>query len=141
MRKCLYFIRPQPTRFPGIWQASNNAGATRFALAQHRGHERVGTLWAERFNSVIVEDGVAARAMAAYIGLNPVRAGIVTEPTDYRWNIRDLRKGTGRGHRPRHYIRHGNHPSHSYALFARIRWSDILDPCKRPISPQQHRWA
>jgi hypothetical protein len=34
-------------------------------------------LWEERFKSVIVESGVAARTIAAYIDLNPVRAGMV----------------------------------------------------------------
>jgi hypothetical protein len=36
--------------------------------------------------SVIVESGVAARTMAAYIDLNPVRAGMVKDPADYRWS-------------------------------------------------------
>ena len=49
-------------------------------------HERTGTLWEARFKSVLVEDGVAARMMAAYIDLNPVRAGMVAEPADYRWS-------------------------------------------------------
>ena len=35
-------------------------------------HQRKGTLWEERFKSVIVESGIAARTMAAYIDLNPV---------------------------------------------------------------------
>jgi len=35
---------------------------------------------------VIVESGVAARTMAAYIDLNPVRAGMVADPADYRWS-------------------------------------------------------
>ena len=35
---------------------------------------------------MIVESGVAARTMAAYIDLNPVRAGMVTDPADYRWS-------------------------------------------------------
>jgi len=35
---------------------------------------------------VIVESGVAARTMAAYIDLNPVRAGMVKDPADYRWS-------------------------------------------------------
>jgi REP element-mobilizing transposase RayT len=53
----------------------------------HNGkHERTGHLWESRFKSVIVEDGVAARTMAAYIDLNPVRAGIVTDPAEYRWS-------------------------------------------------------
>jgi REP element-mobilizing transposase RayT len=49
-------------------------------------HKRTGTLWEQRFKSVIVEGGVAARTMAAYIDLNPVRAGMVEDPADYRWS-------------------------------------------------------
>ena len=35
---------------------------------------------------MLVEDGTAARAIAAYIDLNPVRAGICADPADYRWS-------------------------------------------------------
>jgi hypothetical protein len=49
-------------------------------------HERSGTLWERAFKSVVVEDGEASRAVAAYIDLNPVRAGIVEDPADYRWS-------------------------------------------------------
>jgi REP element-mobilizing transposase RayT len=49
-------------------------------------HKRTGTLWEQRFKSVIVESGTAARTMAAYIDLNPVRAGIVEDPAEYRWS-------------------------------------------------------
>jgi len=48
-------------------------------------HSRKGTLFEERFKSVLVEDGHALRLMAAYIDLNPVRAGIVEDPVDYKW--------------------------------------------------------
>ena len=49
-------------------------------------HNRVGTLWESRFKSVLVEgnEGVLL-TMAAYIDLNPVRAGMVERPEDYRW--------------------------------------------------------
>ncbi len=50
-------------------------------------HDRYGTLWAERFKSTVVEGREAAlRVTAAYIDLNPVRAGIVEDPKDYRWS-------------------------------------------------------
>ena len=49
-------------------------------------HQRSGTLWEGRFKSVLVEEGVAARAMAAYIDLNPVRADMVQDPALYRWS-------------------------------------------------------
>ena len=58
----------------------------RFTRWFNRTHSRTGTLWEERFKSVIVESGVAARTMAAYIDLNPVRAGMVRDPADYRWS-------------------------------------------------------
>ena len=58
----------------------------RFTRWFNRTHSRTGTLWEERFKSVIVESGVAARTMAAYIDLNPVRAGMVKDPADYRWS-------------------------------------------------------
>lgn len=49
-------------------------------------NDRKGPLWEERFKSVLVqgEPGVLA-VVAAYIDLNAVRAGIVSEPRQWRW--------------------------------------------------------
>jgi REP element-mobilizing transposase RayT len=58
----------------------------RFSQWFNRAHSRSGVLWEDRFKSVIVEDGVAARTIAAYIDLNPLRAGMVKDPADYRWS-------------------------------------------------------
>lgn len=53
----------------------------------NREHDRIGPLWAGRFKSVLVEDSdLALLAMATYIDLNPVRAGMVRDPKDYRWS-------------------------------------------------------
>ena len=58
----------------------------RFTQWYNRRHGRKGTLWEERFKSVLVEgSGTTLAAMAAYIDLNPVRAGLVEDPKDYRW--------------------------------------------------------
>ena len=58
----------------------------RFSVWYNRSHERFGTLWAERFKSVLVEGkGNPLQTMAAYIDLNPVRAGLVEDPKDYRF--------------------------------------------------------
>ncbi|MEP4076449.1 transposase [Haloferula sp.] len=57
----------------------------RFTQWFNKKHGRRGYLWEDRFKSVLVEDGHAARTMAAYIDLNPVRAGMVIDPKDYRW--------------------------------------------------------
>ena len=58
----------------------------RYTQWHNRTRQRTGRLWEDRFKSVIVEDGVACKAMAAYIDLNPVRAGMVEEPAAYRWS-------------------------------------------------------
>ena len=48
-------------------------------------HNRRGTLWMERFKSVLVEDSREVREiMATYIDLNPVRAEMVEDPKNYR---------------------------------------------------------
>ena len=52
--------------------------------AHHEGHE--GTLWQGRFSSTLVEGGGSLAAVAAYIDLNPVRAGLVADPKDYRFS-------------------------------------------------------
>ncbi|MFN0128492.1 MAG: transposase [Verrucomicrobiales bacterium] len=51
-----------------------------------RATRRTGTLWEDRYRSVLVERGTALQAMAAYIDLNPVRAGLVSDPKDFRWS-------------------------------------------------------
>ena len=58
----------------------------RFSAWYNRQQGRFGTLWAERFRSTLVE-GIADTMLivSAYIDLNPVRAGIVKDPGDYRF--------------------------------------------------------
>ena len=58
----------------------------RFSVWYNRNHNRYGTLWMDRFKSVLVEgEGNPLQTMAAYIDLNPVRAGLVEDPKDYRF--------------------------------------------------------
>lgn len=58
----------------------------RFSVWYNRNHERFGPLWAERFRSVLVENEPhVLRTVAAYIDLNPVRAHLVDDPSEYRW--------------------------------------------------------
>jgi REP element-mobilizing transposase RayT len=59
----------------------------RYSMSYNGRHGRSGTLWEDRFKSVLVENSESARAaVAAYIDLNPVRAKIVADPKDYRWS-------------------------------------------------------
>jgi len=58
----------------------------RFTMSYNRRHERQGTLWESRFKSVLFEGSRRALwTLAAYIDLNAVRAGILSDPQEYRF--------------------------------------------------------
>ena len=61
----------------------------RFSIYYNANHGRrgAGPLWHDRFKSVLVEENENAQVtVAAYIDLNPVRAGAVKDPKDYHWS-------------------------------------------------------
>lgn len=49
-------------------------------------HQRTGTPWGGRFRSTVVAADRYLLACMRYIELNPVRAGLVADPGDYRWS-------------------------------------------------------
>lgn len=58
----------------------------RFSTWYNRNNERKGTLWEERYRSVLIEDSeYSIVTVGCYIDLNPVRAGIVKDARDYRY--------------------------------------------------------
>ncbi len=76
----------------------------RFSSFYNRTHQRSGTLWEERFRSVIVEgEETTLMTMALYIDLNPIRAGITSDPADYRFC--GYAEAVGGGERAREGIR------------------------------------
>jgi hypothetical protein len=99
----------------------------RFTRWFNRTHNRTGTLWEERYKSVIVESGIAARTMAAYIDLNPVRAGMVSDPAEYRWSSYGEAVGggpKGNGKKAREGLVRAC-MSHQGAGFEADRWKEI----------------
>src|SRR4051812_10432636 len=46
---------------------------------------RTGTLWEGRYKSTLIQAERYLLACMVYIDLNPVRAGMVANPADYRW--------------------------------------------------------
>jgi hypothetical protein len=57
-----------------------------FTRYYNKRHHRRGYFWGDRFKSVIVEKGETLINCLSYIDLNPLRAGIVARPENYRWN-------------------------------------------------------
>lgn len=59
----------------------------RFTIWFNDRHQRYGPLWAERFRAILIDPSrQCSETVAAYIDLNPVRAGLVRDPKDYRWS-------------------------------------------------------
>ena len=57
-----------------------------FTRYYNKERKRFGFFWGQRFKSLIVEVGDTLVNCLAYIDLNPLRAGLVERPEDYRWN-------------------------------------------------------
>ncbi len=75
-----------------IWKRMYDVSQFVFSLKQQFSHwynkesGRVGTLWEERFRSTLLQPGPAVAEMVAYIDLNPVRAGLVTDAKEFAWS-------------------------------------------------------
>ena len=58
----------------------------RYVQYVNRAYRRSGTLWEGRFRSCLTQSEDYVLACYRYIELNPVRAGMVRHPRDYRWS-------------------------------------------------------
>jgi putative transposase len=71
---------------------SDSAGSLMKRLGQryvqyiNRTYKRSGTLWEGRFRSCIIQQQQYLFSCQRYIEMNPVRAGIVKHPGEYRWS-------------------------------------------------------
>ena len=72
----------------------------RFTQWYNRSHNRRGNLWEDAFRSTVVAPGTATRLVAAYIDLNPVRAGLVEDPANYPWCSYGEASAADRGKKP-----------------------------------------
>ena len=57
-----------------------------YVLRYNRKYGRIGTLWAGRYRSILITDERYWLTCLRYIEQNPVRAGMVSAPEDYRWS-------------------------------------------------------
>ncbi len=66
----------------GAYVKDIKQGFTRYF---NKKYGRRGFFWGDRFKSMIVQDGLSLVNLLAYVDLNPIRAGIVKKPENYRW--------------------------------------------------------
>jgi putative transposase len=70
----------------------------RYTQSYNYFHKHTGTVWEGRYKSTVVQSDRYLLACMAYIDLNPVRAGMVSDAADYAWSTH------------RHYIGHKVQP-------------------------------
>ncbi len=74
-----------PTRAAAVPGALISLGR-RYVQRINRIHNRTGTLWDSRYKSSLIHANSYLLSCQRYIELNPVRAGLVRDPADYRWS-------------------------------------------------------
>jgi putative transposase len=75
-------LRPEPGQTVSrILQSLTVAHTWRY----HRHHRSSGHVWQGRFRSPVIQDDMHLLVVLRYIEANPLRAGIVADPADYRW--------------------------------------------------------
>jgi putative transposase len=113
---------------------------TQTAKTFHRLRKRSGHFWERRYRACLVEDDLYALAVLRYMDWNPVRAGIVEEPTAYTWSsCASYALGA-----PNRLIQH--HPSYMglspYAGVRQRHYRAILAPSSDPqLDERDSRWT
>jgi putative transposase len=90
----MYHLCPMPNHFHFEWEipqakilspAMHDITQT-YTRYHHQKYQTVGYLWQGRFKNLIVEKGDYQLLLGGYIERNPVRAGLVERPEDWRWS-------------------------------------------------------
>jgi len=80
-----YHLQATPRHALALTRAMRriHGGYTRY---YNRKHDRTGTIWGCRPRVVLIEEDRRWLTCLRYIDQNPVRAGLVSRPQDYRWS-------------------------------------------------------
>lgn len=73
-------------RFAGAVPRLMQSVGARYVWHVNATRERTGTLWEGRYKACLVASDEHVLTACRYIDLNPVRAGMVSGPADYRWS-------------------------------------------------------
>ena len=80
-----FHLLATPATAQGLAQMMQAVGR-RYVRYFNDRQKRTGTLWEGRFKSSLIQSERYLLACMAYIDLNPVRAGMVAQPGDFRWS-------------------------------------------------------
>jgi putative transposase len=71
---------------PGCVAAMMQDVGRRYVRVFNDSHARTGTLWEGRYKAAMIDSERYFVACQRYVELNPVRAGLITDPAQYRWS-------------------------------------------------------
>ncbi|MGE4241670.1 REP-associated tyrosine transposase [Ramlibacter sp.] len=80
-----FHVLATPETAEGVPQMMQALGR-RYVRYFNQRQARTGTLWEGRYRSTLIQAERYLLACMVYIDLNPVRAGMVDDPADYRWS-------------------------------------------------------
>jgi len=129
------------TSVPRMMQSIGRVYVQYFNLA----HGRTGTLWEGRYKAAIVDDETYVLTCMRYIELNPVRAGMVASPCDYRWSSYQANAGGAEDDLvdPHDAFRRlGHTPAERHTAYRELFRESIPDDTLRDIrDATQNAWA
>jgi REP element-mobilizing transposase RayT len=113
--------------------------SSRFTQSVNRHRERDGPLFKGRFRSVEIKDGAHLARVSQYIHVNPVEAGLVAKPEDWRWSSAGAYLGVA--DKPE-WLRTDTvlemfGPADSVSAYAQY----LLDGRERGQTPRSRRWS
>jgi len=113
---------------------------TQTAKTFHRLRSRCGHFWERRFRACLVEDDLYALGALRYMDRNPVRAGIVEDPSTYAWSsCASYALGRANGLITFHPSYLGLSP---YARVRQRHYLAILAPSSEPnLDARDSRWT
>jgi REP element-mobilizing transposase RayT len=112
----LFLATPEPNLSRGMHDL--NSG---YATLYNRRHRRFGSLFQGRFKAFLVQEEGYGWTLSRYVHLNPVRAGAVERPDQYRWSSY------------RHYLDPRDAPSW-------LDWEAVLDEIGRDTAQSRRQY-
>jgi len=110
-------------------RAMKSLGA-RYVRYFNQKYDRFGTLWASRYRGIAIADDSYGLTCLRYIEQNPVRAGLVSKPEEYRWSSYGAHIGTRRcGWLVPHpvYLALGPTPEFRHAAYCALCATSLVD--------------
>lgn len=139
-----FHLLATPTTADGVPRMMQAIGRTYVRRFNNR-HHRTGTLWEGRYKSTLVQTERYLLACMVYIELNPVRAGMVSDPRDHAWSSHRHHVGL---RSDRHLMPHpaywelGNTPFAREAAYAELVRAGLAADAQTAISDATlHGWA